>query len=248
MRKPGWHYNKSAVDDVWRWAENSGCPCHLAPALMLYGHRYVLFADDDFLPGTRAVENLLECAERVDDRFATIGQVGRRLSLTHREVPCNPANPNQFKLEVAAVYDRRDVRRQPGEMTKVDLTCRSSLVRADTVLNVPMFRYNLLMTTRAGNLKGFSVEEVERLVGVHDDFLKCVAIQLKSNGQLPSYVIPATDDPERNLIARELPNGHESVWRRPGHYAERDRWAQLALACGWRSQATNPQNLPRMTA
>src|SRR5690349_15775309 len=64
-------------DDVWRLQQNHGPPCRFAPALLQHDSRYILFYDDDCLPSPRAVENLLDVADRLGNNFSTIGQVGR---------------------------------------------------------------------------------------------------------------------------------------------------------------------------
>lgn len=208
-------YPKSCTDgadDVWRWTHNSGCPCWLAPALMLYGHKYVLRADDDFLPGRRAVENLLECAGSLSDKFSTLGQVGRKLSFV------------LFKDYYG--YDRRNVPRNMWPV-KVDLTCRVSFMLAPVVGGAIALR-NLLIAEHP--------KESEKLVGVHDDFLISCGAQLVSNH--PSYIVGTSDDPERELIKDEIPNGPESCYKRPNHYEERAAMARLVGAVGWHSLCT----------
>lgn len=193
------------TSDVWRWTENSGCCCHLAPALMLHGHDYTLFADDDFLPGTRALENLVEVAGSLGDRFSTLGQIGRRLK----------AVPEGYS------YDRRNVPRK-GDPERVDIVCRSSMIKADRAIAALLFRDFILEAT-TGN---------EVLADMHDDFVKSIGIQCQT--KQPSYVIPEVLDVERNLIKTELGNGSESVWKRPSHFEERERFARLCTQF-WRS-------------
>lgn len=196
------------ADDVWRWTENSGCPCWLAPAVMLYGHRYVLRADDDFLPGRRAVEYLLDTARTLKDEFTTIGQIGRRAE----------------SGATAYVYHRGNVPRETYAV-RTDLTCRVSFMRAEVPMMALAWR-NLL-------LKEHPSEETSRLVGVHDDFLLCCGGQKMTGWH--SYLIPKTGDPETELVKEEIPNGPESVYKRPGHYVERDAMVALSVKAGWRS-------------
>ena len=196
------------ADDVWRWTENSGCPCWLAPAVMLYGHRYVLRADDDFLPGRRAVEYLLDTARTLKDEFTTIGQIGRRAE----------------SGATAYVYHRGNVPRETYAV-RTDLTCRVSFMRAEVPMMALAWR-NLL-------LKEHPSEETSRLVGVHDDFLLCCGAQRMTGW--PSYVIARTDDPETELVKTEIPNGPEACYKRPNHYAERETMVALSVRAGWRS-------------
>jgi len=101
------------ADDVWRISKNIGCACRFAPALMLYQHRYVLFADDDYLPGKRAVENLLKTAEHLGDKFASIGQVGRNFFgetpyYRYRSVP-KDNKPVQCDMVYRSQFFRQDL-------------------------------------------------------------------------------------------------------------------------------------------
>lgn len=211
--------NDIMPNDIWRWTENCGCPCRFAPALMLYGHKYVLFADDDFLPGKRAIEWLLTTAKSVNNEFATIGQVGRRLM----ELPSD--GPRAYS------YDRRNVQRSTVTATKVDLTCRANLVQWNSVVDAIEFRNQMLNDLRVSPELG----DLNKLVGVHDDFLLCCGIQARQS--LPSYTIPQGNDPETELIKTEIPSGPEACYRRLGHYEERDAMCKLVTEAGWRSQA-----------
>lgn len=200
------------ADDVWRWTENSGCPCWIAPAVMLYGHRYVLRADDDLLPGKRAVEHLLNTAKMLNDEFTTIGQVGRKFSRWMTEV------------DMGYGYDRKNVP-MGGLPVKVDLTCRASFFKAESAMWIPVFRQTLLTH------RNTDPELAKKLVGIHDDFLLCMGVQTWT-GQ-PSYVIPQLLDQETLLVKENLKNGPESVWQRPNHYEERDQMLQLCHQVGW---------------
>lgn len=218
-----------APDDVWRWTENSGCPCWMAPAMMLYGHRYVLRADDDLLPGKRAVEMLLATAKGLRDEFSTIGQIGRvfahlmapDLTGLPRYVREDQPIPTKFSM----AYSKGNAPRQIGlAPTKVDLTCRASFMRAEVAQWFVMFR-NMLLNK--------SPERALHLVGVHDDFLLCMGTQYWS--ALPSYIIGQSGDPDYELIKTNLENGQESVWKRPNHFEERNEMVQLCYSVGWRS-------------
>jgi hypothetical protein len=197
--------------DVWRWTKNSGCPCWLAPAAMLYRHKYVVKADDDFLPGTRAVDHLLKTAMICDDEFSTIGQVGRILT---------PGKYHRGNVKL------RDFDSE-AEMTRVDLTCRGFLVKSRDIIHALDFRQQLLDSDPES-------EEIKHLVGIHDDFLICMGTQLCYESR-PSYIISSTRDPEDLLIKTEIPNGPESCYKRPGHYEERQRMVELSESIGWRS-------------
>lgn len=206
------------VDDVWRWTENSGCPCWLGPAAMLsHKYDYIIRADDDFLPGKRAVEHLLRTASICNYDFSTIGQIGRIFD----ERGYNRGNVPQRRLDE---YEMRRYELRRHQMIQVDLTCRVSMMKAENVLYVLDFRQRLVNTGEP---------DAARLVDIHDDFLACMGIQLVM--EYPSYIISTTDDPETQLVKTEIPNGEESVYKRPGHYAERNRMVELSRMVGWRS-------------
>ena len=194
--------------DVWRWMENSGCPCWLAPAIMLgHKYKYIVRADDDLLPGKRAVEHLLKTAYVCDDDFSTIGQVGRRFTEDK--------------------YNRSNVKQWPfcdSKMTRVDLTCRALMVKSRDVIHAFDFRQQLLDTGEP---------DAAKLVDVHDDFLICMGVQLAT--EHPSYITSYTDDDETQLVKTDIPNGPESCYKRPGHYEERQRMVELSRMVGWRS-------------
>lgn len=222
------------ADDVWRVTENLGCPCWIPPAVALgHRHKYVVRADDDFLPGRQAVEWLLWSAATVGDSFSTIGQIGRRFTtLTtyegedggeSTETDSSPWGRLRRRSQEFR-YNRFNVPRG-GEMVKVDLTCRVSMLRGDLASLVPVYRDGLI-----------SLEPgwARRLVDVHDDFLLCMGLQTYTG--LPSYVIPVGPTPETELVHRDIPNGPESIYKRPGHYNERESFVALVSRAGWRSR------------
>lgn len=88
--RPG--FEAGAVRDVFRWQINSGPPCRFAPALMLPEYKYVLFIDDDLLPGERCIELCEQAAKDLADRFATIGEMGRRFLPTQDGIAYDPTN------------------------------------------------------------------------------------------------------------------------------------------------------------
>ncbi len=112
----GEQYPKPALqdaDDVWRISKNLGCSCRFYPALALHHHKYVLFADDDHLPGKRAVEYLLFTAEVLKDRFTSIGQMGRDFRDTtpyylYKSV-MKSCNPVQCDMVYRSQFFRQDL-------------------------------------------------------------------------------------------------------------------------------------------
>lgn len=199
------------ADDVWRSTMNLGCPCHFYPALALFDFKYVMFADDDFLPGPGALSNLLGAAKALEDRFVTIGEVGRDFLLGN------------------AVGRRYSGRNQPavkeGGIVPVHLTCRSHLVRSDLLYHFIPFRQRLV------EMYGF---EGRDLASVHDDFLMCMGIQLAIGFR--SYLVGKTVDPMNRLFMRELDTEGDGLWKRPNHFAERNKMVDMSLGVGWKPQ------------
>lgn len=141
----------SGADDVWRMRTNLGCPCRFAPAIALWEHDYVLFADDDLLPGSKALENVVAVADQLEGKFSTIGQLGRLFELQKPE----PYNP------------RRSPTRGPHPV-ECDLTCRVHLFRSKFAHHAIELRNDLRETVPS------------HLLHVHDDLLLCLGIQRAS--------------------------------------------------------------------
>jgi glycosyltransferase involved in cell wall biosynthesis len=201
--------------DVWRFRDNAGPPCRFAPSFMRHSHRYILFHDDDLLPGPRAVEHLMEAAKRAGERFATIGQTGRRFE----------GGPNSYRHPMPGyqwLYVPRNVKRSEN-LTPVDMTCRSHFVRADQMQHVLTFKWELLRTLGS--------EKVRPAIDVHDDLLLCLGIQ-KVKGW-PSY-LTHVGPPETCLRRQNLPAPYAVSERQP-HHAERTDLIQWAELLGWRS-------------
>lgn len=222
----GWNENLDDKDfltfDTWRWTENLGCPCWIPPAIGLsHRHKYIIRADDDFLPGSQAVEWLLWNAATVGDEFSTIGQIGRLFSVRTTYDQENQKESQEVR------YNRYNVPRTK-ELVKVDLTCRVSMMRGDLVSLVPVYRDGLI---------GLEPGWAKNLIDVHDDFLLCMGLQTYTGH--PSYVIPLGPDPETELVKTEIKNGPESVYKRPGHYNERESFVALAVRAGWKTK-TDP--------
>lgn len=140
-------------DCVWRWTDNLGCSAHLAPALMLsHKYRHTLFADDDILPGTKAIEAVLRKAKELAGRFSTIGQIGRNFRLDQ---------PSGSRY----VYGN-------SPEGKCNLTCNVHLVKNRCLKHVLSFRQCLV------DVFG---DEGERLVEIHDDLLLCLSLQFNTS-------------------------------------------------------------------
>lgn len=199
----------SDADDVWRIGANLGPLCRLWPALALAPkYEYVLFADDDFLPGRDGLLAAVQAAKYVNDKFATIGQEGRTFSMVlGHEVGEKTIWSYKFgntpRLELPRI---------------VDCTVRCHLVLASTLHRCLRLRERL----------------PAQLCDDHDDLTLCLGLQVDPG--LPSYILPASTL-ARQLIAENLAgcNGPEACWKRPDHLVQRSRFINLVYEAGWRS-------------
>lgn len=124
---PGWQFD--GADDVWRFTDDLGCFGRLAPALVTPGYGYTLFADDDLLPGPKALEGLLHWAGELRGDFATLGQLGRRID---------------FAAPAGKRYVTRNWPRDTSGPVQVDLTCRVHLCQSHLLPDAVRFRSELL--------------------------------------------------------------------------------------------------------
>jgi hypothetical protein len=201
------HY--PGADDVWRFRENHGCPARWAPALMYYGYRWVLFADDDFLPGRKALAHLMGCAEALEYRFSVLGWAGRRFRLD--------AGPGKR-------YAYGDVPR--AQITHCHNLVRCQFFQADRMVDAVRWRNKLLAYCALE--EGW--KDARGLCGTHDDLMLNLGIQHAY--KWPSYVVNETADPEEKVIAVNLPD-RQAVYRRSCHLTERNRMLDLCIAAGW---------------
>lgn len=203
------NYQVREADDVWRWMDNAGCPCHFAPALM-WSHKYdyILFADDDFLPGEEVLAVYHAAAQELGGNFATIGGAGRLFNITY------PAGKKYSGIHGPDA--------KWGFLTPCHLTCRCHFVRADYLYHLIPFRQRLC--DKFG-------DEAKRLVDIHDDFLMCLGIQMGT--VVNTFVVGKSPDKRQQIFAQSLPETG-AVWKRPNHFGERSRMVEMALEIGWR--------------
>lgn len=204
--------NFDQADDVWRMQTNFGCPCHFYPALAEYKFRYVMFADDDFIPGSKALAKLLVLADASGGRFATIGQF-------------DAARNFLLSMQPGKRYSGRSVPHcSPNSWVKAHITCRGHLVRQDLLYHAIPFR-NKLVEKFGG--------EAENLCNIHDDFLMCLGIQMGTG--FCSWMGGRPEDPDERLykVNLDTPNDKTSLWKRPTHFQERNRMVDMALEIGW---------------
>jgi hypothetical protein len=199
----------NGVTDVWRWHQNSGPACRFAPVWMMsQNYRYAWFIDDDLMPGEKALESLLMLAGTLEDKFATIGQIGRIFKRKRRR---------RYQ------YVKRNIGRVDGATTKVDCTCRMHFALANMVGSIHGYK-----TTLAGKCRPDDYR--------HDDLWLCMSAQNETG--CPSYLIPARPEGwqiiEKNLddgVERGVP----SVSSVSTHVSDRTELINLFSGIGWRS-------------
>ena len=143
------HEKSLWADDIWRFVQNVGPPCRMAPAFMDHSHEFIWLLDDDLLPGSKAAEHLLLNYEWVDGKCSTIGEIGRVHS-------------------PQGEYIKRNIRR-PLHPRRVDMTARSHFVRTEHMRHVLDAKWQLI--DRFG-------DEARHLVSIHDDLILCCGVQL----------------------------------------------------------------------
>lgn len=204
------------IDDYWRVRENAGPPVRWAPALFRHDCEYVLFVDDDLLPGKRMVEFLLGQADGITTGLSTIGLKGRifrRDAVSHH-----------------LQYRRANVRRN-GKPSAVDITCRVHLTRMCHVRHAVRMTSELVLYANITGLGGgmAGVDDARKLASTHDDILLCMGIQDRTG--CPSYIAAACDDPDCGWT--ELPAPH-ALNANPHHETDRTRLINAIERMGWR--------------
>lgn len=196
------------ADDVWSWLRNSGCPCHFYPALSYTPseYPYTIFADDDLMPGRNALEVLLNHAHLLNNQFSTIGQIGRTFLL-------DKSYGNRYS-------GRNSNTRDVHLPVKTHLTCRAHMIRTEYLPYVLSFRNRLSLHSREGN----------RLSQIHDDFLLCMGIQVVT--KYPSYLTMVSRNIDNELVRFDLDDA-KAVWRKPGHWEDRNKMVDLSIELGW---------------
>ena len=200
------------VVDIYRVHQNLGPPCRFLPAYSLHDYKYVWWLDDDFLPRPRALEHLVATAEKLDGKFSTISQKGRRFE----RAPVHPKWEGKDWL-----YVQRNIKREE-EPVPVDMTVRAHFVRADLIHHALSFKWELLST--------FGESAVRPAIDIHDDILLCVGIS-KATGY-PCYLTP-TGPMDTLILGKDLPDDHAVSERLP-HHMERTELINYAAQVGAR--------------
>jgi hypothetical protein len=207
--------------DVWRINENLGPPCRFLPAVAHWDTPYVVFADDDLLPGREAIETCLRLIASRGDDFAVIGQEGRRFG----------------RGDDGEYFYRYGNTPRAAHPVRVDTTVRCHFTETSLVLAALSLRASMTDPPPGRAAVG------SRLARVHDDLLLNLGVQ-RLTGR-PSYVLPL-GTPEQQLIRDNLPGGNNgtAVWKRPEHLPERNLFVSLAAACGWHSLVESDPEKP----
>jgi len=112
----GLNLRRTCCMDIFCWSTNVGPPCRFVPALALAPrYDFILFLDDDFLPGNHIVRNFLDAAQMTNGEFATLGVIGRNYRWRNGEWS----------------YMKRNVRLADDMiLTPTDMTARCHFVQA----------------------------------------------------------------------------------------------------------------------
>lgn len=239
------------ANDVWRIGDNLGPVCRFAPALMLtQDYEYCMFADDDLVPGCRAVQTCIEVAKK-HPTFATIGQHARNF---RREATfwSNDSNSPEWRAttETEQETGERDVPFVGGNIgtqsarqrytysygnpcplaipRPVDLTVRAHFFRTLSIRTALRMSHHI---TSSPENRGDP--EVQRMCRTHDDFLLCCGAQIPSQ---QSLILPQTNDPERLIVKEDLDRGGDGLSKdRAAWLVERNKMLRLCVGAGWRS-------------
>lgn len=192
-------------DNVFSATGNLGPSCRFLPLGHLERTDFILWLDDDLLPGPRAVWGLVEQARDLGGAFSIIGEIGR----IHGE---------------RGEYVSRNIKRPlVGMRKRVDMTCRAHFVRFDLAHRLPMIREEIVRLSQ--------LDRIDYLLTRHDDILLCQGLQWSTG--LPTY-LSAERGREACLKVRNLPSRHAASMR-PGHEHERTDLVREFLRLGWRS-------------
>lgn len=118
-------WRNTKIDDLFTVRRNLGPACRYLPPLAETECQLTYFQPDDWLPGPRHVEHLLETAEKVNGEFVSIGQDGRRV------------DPRRGRI-----IRRRS--RLGDQRQRTDFLVSSELVRTDFVHHAVNFRCRMI--------------------------------------------------------------------------------------------------------
>jgi hypothetical protein len=107
----------SKFSDVYRFGVNAGPPCRFVGASFATTE-FVLFCDDDMMPGKRAVEAYEEQSDALGGKFSTLSDVGRIY---------------RGNMEQGYTILRRNVRRNTDAPSMTDMTCRAHFLYSEHV-------------------------------------------------------------------------------------------------------------------
>lgn len=193
------------VDDIYRFETNAGPCCRFAGASFVRTE-FVLFFDDDMMPGEKAIESYQQQADELNGEFATISDVGRIY--------------RQGKSDGKYSIRRRNCRRKVDGPVKVDMTCRAHLVRSEFV--------SVAVRDRIRAATSGATAEMLR----HDDIFLSQGIQLETGWA--SYLAKNVGH-DGKLRHKDLPAPHSGNGL-PNHDQSRNELVNWYSERGWRSK------------
>ena len=163
--------------DVYRFETNAGPCCRFAGASFVTTE-FVLFFDDDMIPGPEAIEAYQQQADDLNGEFATLSDVGRIY---------------RGGADKGYTIRRGNCGRREDGPAKVDMTCRAHLVRSEYVAVAIRDRIRAAMD-------GGTVQMLR-----HDDIFLSQGIQLETGW--PSYMSQNVGH-DAKLRHKDLPAPH----------------------------------------
>lgn len=199
-------------DDVIVYSQNRGPACRFVGGL-LARTEFVLFHDDDMLPGPECIQHYLDSAETIGE-FGVLGWLGRQMAWrTALGVRGKMKYPRYSDVNIAT---------RGGRFRAVDFTARGMFVRRSMLWVLEPFR------NRIANEIG--VERANYLLE-HDDMHLGIAVQVEAG--MPAMLKPKAL-PTMSQNGQNLEEGYkESHSQRKDHKPTRAELVQVAFKAGW---------------
>lgn len=200
-------------DDVIVYGVNRGPACRFVGGL-LARTEFVLFHDDDMLPGPECIENYLACADRLGEGFGVLGWLGRQMSW----VTCLGSHGKRKYPR----YSDVNIASRAGKFRRVDFTARGMFVRRDMMWVLEPFRNRI--AAEIGH------ERADYLLE-HDDIHLGIAVQVEAG--LPAMIKPKVPDTMSQNSLTLVEGVKESHSQRSDHKPTRAELIAVANMAGW---------------
>jgi len=185
------------ADTIYPLYENFGAYNRYVP-MGAYDCDYTYFHDDDMLPGKRCIEHFVKHANEVGDEFSVMGQYGRKY--------------------FNGSWNGRNVERQAGSFTPVDVVVRGYFVNTFTLWCMDTFRRTALKY---------------RLPYREDDIVLNAGINFYYGA--PCLMTLCDDDPETLINKKELPAPFSNSSNVALHKESREKTIADCMKAGWKT-------------